>query len=106
MKEQGADPGLVHLGQLLPDASEADAAAIHAALDYLDPHAQPGRTEYPAFAAQGLVIASGTVESSCRTVVCQRTKSSGMGWRGRGAQSVLALRRPPVTSPRMEDHAA
>ena len=126
LKDQGADPVLLHLNGLLPGASDAEAAAINAALDYLDPHAQVGRTEYPVFAAEGLAIASGTVESSCRIVVCQRTKSSGMRWRRRGAQSVLALRclfltpsrwddfferkpclrRPPVASLRTDDHAA
>ena len=103
LKHQGADPVLTQLYPLLPGSSDAAGAAIIAALDYLEPHSARGRTDYPTFAAEGLDIASGTVESSCRTVVCQRTKSPGMRWRRRGAQSILALRCLFLTPSRSED---
>ena len=92
LREEGGDGVLTKLYALLPDSSDRGATAIGAAIDYLTPHAEEGRTDYPAFAAQGLDIASGTVESRCRTVVCQRIESPGMRWRRRGAQAVLALR--------------
>jgi hypothetical protein len=103
LKHQGADPVLTQLYPLLPGSSDAAGPAIIAALDYLEPHSARGRTDYPTFAAEGLDIASGTVESSCRTVVCQRTKSPGMRWRRRGAQSILALRCLFLTPSRWED---
>ena len=50
------------------------------------------RMQYGTFRKQGLFIGSGVVEAGCKTVVGARCKQSGMFWRKRGAQSVLAFR--------------
>jgi len=66
----------------------------------------PSRTRAPAYpgcVAQGLGLVCGTVAFSCKTSVCQRTKSSGMRGRRRGAQSTLALRCPFLTPSRWQD---
>ena len=41
---------------------------------------------------QALPIASGIVESACRTLVTQRLKRAGMRWRHEGGQAVLTFR--------------
>lgn len=50
------------------------------------------RMQYGTFRKQGLFIGSGVVEAGCKTVIGQRCKQSGMFWRERGAESVLAFR--------------
>ena len=51
-----------------------------------------GRMRYPAYRKMGLLIGSGMVESSCRTLVGERLKCSGMRWSRAGANDVMALR--------------
>ena len=51
-----------------------------------------GRMRYPAYREMGLLIGSGMVESSCRTLVGERLKCSGMRWSRAGANDVMALR--------------
>ena len=41
---------------------------------------------------QGLPIASGVIEASCKTLVTQRMKQSGMAWTQAGGQAILTLR--------------
>jgi hypothetical protein len=125
LKEQGPAPLLAALAAARPTTAEAKAA-LHTTQTYFHTHADAGRMDYPRFAARGLPIASGTVEASCKSVVCQRTKAAGMRWRRRGAQAILSLRclflspprwnaffrthpglrRPPLTTLRTENHAA
>jgi hypothetical protein len=50
------------------------------------------RMRYKLFRSQGYHIGSGVMESSCRWVVQQRMKSSGMRWSEKGATAMLALR--------------
>ena len=50
------------------------------------------RMRYPAYREMGLLIGSGMVESSCRTLVGERLKCSGMRWSRAGANDVMALR--------------
>ncbi len=50
------------------------------------------RMQYGTFRKRGLFIGSGVVEAGCKTVIGARCKQSGMFWRKRGAQSVLAFR--------------
>jgi hypothetical protein len=50
------------------------------------------RMQYGRFRAQGLMIGSGPVEASCKVVVGERLKCSGMRWSGQGADSILAIR--------------
>ena len=50
------------------------------------------RMRYPAYRERGLLIGSGMVESSCRTLVGERLKCAGMRWSKAGANDVMALR--------------
>lgn len=59
-------------------------------LAYLTKHAH--RMRYKTFQEAGYHIGSGVMESSCRWVVQQRMKGSGMRWSSAGAESMLHLR--------------
>lgn len=59
-------------------------------LAYLAKHAH--RMRYKTFRDAGYHIGSGVMESSCRWVVQQRMKGSGMRWSTDGAESILQLR--------------
>jgi hypothetical protein len=86
---QGAPPVLAALRALV--AADGNAAAVvRKALAYFGEHAQ--RMDYPAFVARQLPIGSGTVESSCKTLIQQREKGAGMRWSPTGAQAVASLR--------------
>jgi hypothetical protein len=50
------------------------------------------RMRYHWFRSRGLFVGSGVVESSCKTVIGQRLKQSGMHWTIAGADSIIALR--------------
>ena len=41
---------------------------------------------------RGLPIGSGVVEATCKTLVTERLKPSGMRWSERGGQAILTLR--------------
>ena len=60
------------------------------------------RMRYPAYREMGLLIGSGMVESSCRTLVGERLKCAGMRWSRVGANDVMALR-ACVRSERYDD---
>lgn len=49
------------------------------------------RMDYAGLKAKGLPIGSGLVEATCKTLVAQRLKLSGMRW-GTGAQAILTAR--------------
>jgi hypothetical protein len=51
-----------------------------------------GRMDYPHYLKQGWQIASGAVESACKTVVNQRLCLGGMRWGGAGSDAVAHLR--------------
>ena len=53
---------------------------------------QKKRMNYPDYIRQGLPIASGVMEASCKTLVTQRMKQSGMSWGHTGGQAILTLR--------------
>ena len=53
---------------------------------------QQHRMHYAAYIQQNLPIASGVMEASCKTLVTQRLKRSGMAWTQAGGQAVLTLR--------------
>lgn len=53
---------------------------------------QQFRMHYPAYLAEQLPIASGVMEASCKTLVTQRLKQSGMAWTRSGGQAILTLR--------------
>jgi len=50
------------------------------------------RMRYNWFRSRGLFVGSGVVESSCKTVIGQRLKQSGMHWTVAGADSIATLR--------------
>ena len=50
------------------------------------------RMGYAEAKDQGLPIGSGVVEATCKTLVTERLKRSGMRWSERGGQAVLTLR--------------
>ena len=50
------------------------------------------RMDYATYLRQHLPIASGVVEASCKTLVTQRLKQSGMRWTPAGGQAMLTLR--------------
>jgi hypothetical protein len=53
---------------------------------------QRQRMRYAEYVRQGLPIASGVIEASCKTLVTQRLKQSGMAWTPSGGQAILTLR--------------
>ena len=50
------------------------------------------RMGYAEAKGQGLPIGSGVVEATCKTLVTERLKRSGMRWSERGGQAILTLR--------------
>jgi hypothetical protein len=66
------------------------AADVEEELHYFETNIS--RMQYGTFRKQGLFIGSGVVEAGCKTVIGARCKQSGMFWRQRGAESVLAFR--------------
>lgn len=53
---------------------------------------QRHRMHYAEYIRDGLPIASGVMEASCKTLVTQRLKQSGMSWTLAGGQAILTLR--------------
>ncbi len=47
---------------------------------------------YADYRRKKLPIASGVMEASCKTLVTQRMKRSGMAWTPQGGQAILTLR--------------
>jgi len=77
----------------LLEAQPADSAnrrAVETLRTYL--RNQNQRLAYDDFRAAGYDIGSGRVEASCKSVVGQRAKRSGMQWKGPGFQATLSLR--------------
>lgn len=72
---------------LLPKTA---AQEILSQLEYFYKNAE--RMTYRTFRRKGYFIGSGAVEGSCRHIVAQRTKLSGMRWHCSGAENVLAFR--------------
>jgi hypothetical protein len=53
---------------------------------------QQSRMRYAEYLRLNLPIASGVMEASCKTLVTQRLKRSGMTWTNTGGQAILTLR--------------
>lgn len=53
---------------------------------------QRPRMHYAEYGRKQLPIASGVMEASCKTLVTQRFKRSGMAWTPRGGQAILTWR--------------
>ncbi len=54
-------------------------------------HQRP-HMDYAEYLRQALPIASGVIEATCKTLVTQRMKRSGMAWTQAGGQAILTLR--------------
>jgi hypothetical protein len=65
-------------------------AEVDTALGYFEANAP--RMRYHWFRQCGLFVGSGVVEASCKTVIGQRLKQSGMHWTVKGADSITTLR--------------
>lgn len=50
------------------------------------------RMEYPRLRARKIPIGSGVTESTCKLVVCDRLRRTGMRWSSEGGQAVMTLR--------------
>ncbi|MCI0647584.1 MAG: hypothetical protein L0332_20690 [Chloroflexi bacterium] len=53
---------------------------------------QRHRMDYAQYLRDGLPIASGVIEATCKTLVTQRLKQSGMAWTQPGGQAILTFR--------------
>jgi len=93
-REKKLDSGRIEslvrdLRALSPATPEATELLRHEA-DYFAANA--ARMRYPAFRRQHLFVGSGVVEAGCKTIIGSRLKRSGMFWRVRGANAIIALR--------------
>ena len=70
---------------------------IDTALGYFEVNAP--RMRYHWFRQCGLFVGSGAVEASCKTVIGQRLKQSGMHWTLGGADAIAALRCQQASRP-------
>ena len=89
LRHEGA-AGLAGAWGELPPLTPIASAAVAKEQAYFTYHA--GRIEYPRYAAWGLPIGSGMVESACKTVLKERESGSGMRWLETGAQAIATLR--------------
>jgi hypothetical protein len=70
---------------------------IDTALGYFENNAP--RMRYHWFRQCGLLVGSGVVEASCKTVIGQRLKQSGMHWTVKGADAIATLRCQQASRP-------
>ncbi len=76
----------------------ASQQAAHAdCLRYFQNHQH--KMDYPRYVANGWQIGSGPVESTCKTVVGNRLKGSGMRWSEAGSDAVCHLRALYLSQP-------
>lgn len=89
LKEKGPAPVLQALQALNPRGQDQQDL-VRKAIDYFTTNTT--RMNYPDYAALGLPLGSGIIESSCRLVSGMRVKQPGMRWSLSGVQAVLSLR--------------
>lgn len=63
---------------------------VMAELHYLEEN--KNRMRYADFRKQGLFVGSGVIEASCKSIIGERLKKSGMEWTVKGANAIIALR--------------
>jgi hypothetical protein len=91
LKHAGGSRMIKVLEKLDTKKMNEDARAEHArVLNYIRSNEQ--RMNYPDYLRQGWQIASGAVESACKTVVNQRLCLGGMRWGQEGSDAVAHLR--------------
>jgi hypothetical protein len=88
--EGGADTVIRSFRAYLGRLSGKHKAALQTELTYF--LNQRPRLDYASYLKQGLPIASGVIEATCKTLVTQRMKCSGMRWGMPGGQAILSLR--------------
>jgi hypothetical protein len=88
--EGGADEVIDLFRASLGHLAGKNKAALQTELTYFCN--QRPRMDYAAYLQQGLPIASGVIEATCKTLVTQRMKCSGMRWSIPGGQAILTLR--------------
>ncbi len=88
LHDSGGSGMLAHL-QRCKTAREQPAEALHVLINYLTPRL--AITDYPKYRANGYIIGSGMMESSCKQIVERRLKSAGMQWSEQGALAMAAL---------------
>lgn len=89
LKENGPDAVLEAM-RSLPAADDAAREVIAREHAYLLRNRE--RMDYPGFRARGMMIGSGPIEATCKVLVGQRLKQSGMRWCNAGADAILAVR--------------
>jgi hypothetical protein len=91
LKHEGGAALLAILEALDGEALTGEARAAHdKALTYFRNHVQ--RMDYPTYLRNGWQIATGAVESACKTVINQRLNLGGMRWGEAGSDAVCHLR--------------
>jgi hypothetical protein len=88
--EGGRIESLLRSLRALSSATPEAAELLRHTADYFAVNAP--RMRYPAFRRQHLFVGSGVVEAGCKTLIGSRLKRSGMFWRVRAANSIIALR--------------
>ena len=91
MKHEGGAAALTALEGLDRSGQPAEALeAYRLVTGYVRRNAY--RMDYPTYRGNGWQIGSGSMESGCKAVVCQRLCGTGMRWGGDGADAVCHLR--------------
>jgi hypothetical protein len=91
LKHAGGAQLLKVLGKLDRKTMSEEARTKHEnVMEYIRKNLH--RTDYPTYLRHGWQIASGAVESACKTVVNQRLCMGGMRWGEEGSDSVAHLR--------------
>ena len=91
LKHAGGGQLLKVLGKLDRKTLSEEARAKHTnVMDYIRKNLH--RTDYPKYLRHGWQIASGAVESACKTVINQRLCMGGMRWGEDGSDGVAHLR--------------
>ena len=88
--EGGADKVIGSFRYYLGRLSGKNKEALQTELTYF--LNQRPRMDYATYLQQDLPIASGVIEATCKTLVTQRMKCSGMRWGFLGGQAILTLR--------------
>jgi hypothetical protein len=97
------DPGYGYIDSIVAAARKfpltgARKGELDTALGYFVNNAP--RMRYHWFRQCGLFTGSGVVEASCKSVIGQRLKQSGMHWTIKGADAIIALRCREASSTR------
>lgn len=89
LHDSGGSGLLAHLERCRVARGEQEAEALDVLMNYLRPRLSI--TDYPKYRTMGYVIGSGMMESTCKQVVGQRLKGTGMQWSEAGALAMVAL---------------